>query len=62
MPQSEINPVVHETCATLTGTMCDITGIEFKMCSSAHWLVASYGSLWIAMALFVFLSQREGAN
>ena len=41
---STINPVVHETCGTLTGLLCDVTDrFEFQFCFCT--LATSYGSL-----------------
>ena len=40
---SAINPVVHETCGTLTGLLCDVTEFSTRLVAAIA-LVASYGS------------------
>ena len=54
---SAINSVVHKTCGTLT---CNVTGdFKFKIHPVACLLPASYGLLWVVMAIF---SKKEKAN
>ena len=61
MPQVH---VVHKTCGTLTGVLCNVTGdFKFKIHPITCSLAASYGLLWVVMALFVLISSaKEKAN